>query len=109
MNWLELKSESDLAELISKSFESKLGVAIFKHSTRCSISFLAKKRLESSWSFGDELPIYYLDLLSHRNISDEIVRQISVKHESPQLIVVKDGNPIYDASHLSISVSDIKN
>lgn len=108
MNWLELESESDLAEIISKSFETKIGVAIFKHSTRCSISSMAKFRLQSSWEFDDALPIYNLDLLAHRDISNKVSEEFNVHHESPQLLIIKDGNCIYYASHMSISVKAIK-
>ena len=108
MNWQELKSESDLAELISKSFETKYGVAIFKHSTRCSISEVAKTRLKSFWDFNDDLPIYYLDLLSYREISNKIAEQFSIHHESPQILIIKNGECIYNASHMAISVKSIK-
>lgn len=105
MNWIEITSEEDLKKIVEDSFGAKLGVAIFKHSTRCSISSVAKTRLSSFWDFEDELPIYYLDLISYRNISNLIGEKFNIIHESPQLLIVKDGVCIYDASHLSISVN----
>ena len=64
MNWIELESEANLEKIISDSFlENNLSVAIFKHSTRCSISSMAKSRLSSKWNFNEELPIYHLDLI----------------------------------------------
>lgn len=107
MNWLSFESESDLEKIIQESFNKP--VAIFKHSTRCSISSVAKMRLSSSWNFDEELPIYYLDLLSYRNLSNLIAQKFNIEHQSPQLIVVKNGEPIYHKSHLSISVKDVKN
>ena len=107
MNWIEIKSESDLSKLIEESFLDNIGVAIFKHSTRCSISSVAKNRLSSTWDFNDELPVYYLDLIAYRSLSSLISEKFEVRHESPQLLVIKDGECIYNASHLSISAKDI--
>ncbi len=108
MNWIAIKSESDLNQLIEFSFQTEFGVAIFKHSTRCSISSVAKTRLSTFWNFGEELPIYYLDILSFRNISNLIVEKLEVAHESPQLIIIKNGKAIYNVSHMGISVKSIK-
>ncbi len=107
MNWVEIKSKEDLDQISDKSFQDNLGIAIFKHSTRCSISLVAKTRISASWDFKDELPIYYLDLLSYRDLSNLIAEKFNVFHESPQLIVIKDGKVIYNASHLSISVKNL--
>lgn len=107
MNWIEIKSEADLTRIVEESFQDNIGVAIFKHSTRCSISAVAKMRLSSFWDFNEELPIYYLDLVALRNVSNLIEEQFNIKHESPQLLVVKDGNCVYNESHLAISVKDI--
>lgn len=70
---------------------------------------MAKKRLESRWIYNDtKLPIYYLDILNHRDISDRIAKKLGVIHQSPQLLLVKHGKCIYSASHLSISIKTIK-
>ena len=65
-------------------------------------------RLSSSWSLNDEVPIYYLDLLSYRDVSNLIAEQFGVPHQSPQLLVIKNGDCIYNNSHLSISVKDVR-
>ncbi len=107
MNWIEIKSESDLNKIIQESFQDYFGIAIFKHSTRCAVSSMAKMRLSSTWDFKEELPIYHLDLLSHRAISNLIAEKFDIQHQSPQLLVIKDGKCIYNASHLAISVKEI--
>lgn len=106
MNWLKLESISDLEQIIKQSFD--FPIAIFKHSTRCSISSVAKMRLSSSWKFGDDLPIYYLDLLSFREVSDYIASKLNVIHQSPQLLIIKNGECVYHNSHLSISTKEVK-
>jgi bacillithiol system protein YtxJ len=102
MNWRKLESLEALQVAIDESATHP--VALFKHSTRCSISSTAKDRMERQWSFTDEqLPVYYLDLIQHRDISNMIAEITGIQHESPQLIIVKGGKAIYDASHSGIA------
>ncbi len=109
MNFLNLESEDDLEEIISVSFsDKKLSVAIFKHSSRCAISTMAKARLSTKWNFDEELPIYLLDLIVHRNLSNLIAQKFKVEHQSPQILLIKNGVCIFNASHLNISVREIK-
>ncbi len=101
MNWISINSEEQLQDVLSK--ESV--VAVFKHSTRCSISSMVKNRLERDWS--SDQPVYFLDLIAHRNISNWISQMSGIRHESPQMIVFKDGKAIFDASHTSINATEI--
>lgn len=111
MHWLPLTSEEQLHQVISNSFSSeRKGVVVFKHSTRCSISSMAKNRIERNWKFNSEsLPVYYLDVLSYRDVSNQVASILNEIHESPQLIVVKNGKAIYTASHADINIQDIEN
>lgn len=82
---------------------------IFKHSTRCNISEIAKFRLEDDWDFSaNEIEAYYLDLLSFRPVSQHVSETFSVYHESPQVLLISQGECVYDASHLDISVGELK-
>jgi bacillithiol system protein YtxJ len=106
MNWIKLQNIADL-ETIRKESEQKT-VLIFKHSTRCSISSTALSRLERAWTNESEsIQPHYLDLLSHRDISNQIASTFSVAHESPQVLLIKNGNCIYNAAHWDISLQDI--
>ena len=108
MNWKLLESFDDLTKIIEDSnSDNKLGTVIFKHSTRCLISKMAKSRLEDKWQFGDELPIFYLDILNFRSISNEIADRFMVRHESPQLLFFKNGECVYHASHGDIDVQSL--
>lgn len=104
MAWIPLTSEAQLDEIVAKS-ANKTQV-IFKHSTRCSISAVAQQRLQKA-KFPEDIDFYYLDLLSYRTISNKIAEQFQVHHESPQVLVIKDGKCVYDESHLAISVDEI--
>lgn len=107
VNWNELTSVDQIQSLIEESKAQP--ILIYKHSTRCSISSMAMERLERTWtSEGNDIKPYYLDLISRRDVSNAVAQTFEVYHESPQVILIKDGKAIYDASHMSISFSDIQ-
>jgi bacillithiol system protein YtxJ len=103
MEYIELSNKEQLKEVDSKSFEFNKGVLIFKHSRRCSISQMALGRFSRDWDYQeDTFPIYFLDLISFRDVSNEIAEKYEVMHESPQILLIKDGKCIYSASHMDI-------
>lgn len=103
MNWITLNNIDQLQDIKADSGYS----IIFKHSTRCSISMMAKKRVDMDL---DDLPTtvkpYFLDLIAHRDISNQIATLFQVHHESPQLLLIKDGECILDQSHGDISIEE---
>ncbi|MFI5160552.1 MAG: bacillithiol system redox-active protein YtxJ [Sphingobacteriales bacterium] len=103
MNWIPLESAEQVKEIKQQQGYS----IIFKHSIRCSISLMAKRRLEMDKDhLPEELPLYFLDLIRNREISNQIAEQFQVHHESPQLLVIKDGECILDQSHGGISLEE---
>ena len=107
MNWKDLTSISDLNDAISSS-ENGL-VVLFKHSTRCSISRMAFKILEMGWDSSlDDVDLYYLDLLNHRDVSNSIAEQLSIEHQSPQLLVLHHGKVLGVSNHSDISAEEVK-
>lgn len=104
MHWIPLQEMGQLDEIVTRSHQ-QLQV-IFKHSTRCSVSAMVLNRLER-----DQVPagidFYYLDLLSYRPISNAIAERFQVHHESPQIIVIKNGEVTYDESHMAIQMDEI--
>ncbi len=105
MNWIQLTNVNQLEEIKEKSKQKPQ--VIFKHSTRCSISSMARGRLERSTAPNDA-DFYYLDLITYRDISNKIAKDFHVYHESPQIIVIKNGECVYDESHGSITMDEIK-
>jgi bacillithiol system protein YtxJ len=99
MNWLALNSIEELDKLVKESFSEQ--VAIFKHSTRCSISRMIKDRIERGMPLN-HMPVYYLDLLEYREISNAIASRLNVQHESPQLLILRNGICTSHASHNAI-------
>jgi bacillithiol system protein YtxJ len=104
MNWIPLQTENQLAEIRQKSADRPQ--VIFKHSTRCSTSAMVKSRLERART-PEAIDFYYLDLISHRPISNKIAADFSVPHESPQVLLILNGECIYDESHIGITMDDI--
>lgn len=105
-NWVQLTSEDQLRNLLVDSNETP--VAIFKHSTRCSISAMALSRFENNWNQDLPVTCVYLDLLVYRPLSNLLVELTGVPHESPQLIVLKNNQVIYHASHNGIDVEAVQ-
>ena len=104
MNWIPLVREDQLSVIEEKS--KKTPQVIFKHSTRCSISSVAKGRLEKGTPPAN-IDFYFLDLIAHRGLSDAVARAFNVYHESPQVLLISNGECVYDESHMSITLREI--
>lgn len=100
IGWIQLTSLEQLNEIIDASADKP--VLIFKHSTRCSVSRMVLRQFENEFDKEEKITPYFLDLLEHRNVSNEIADRFGVIHQSPQVIVVKDGKAIYNTSHSDI-------
>src|SRR5215203_911837 len=103
MHWIHLTDEEQLKQVITKSHLKPQ--VIFKHSTRCSISALALQRLQKV-SQPSDIDFYFLDLLSYRNLSDQVAEVFNVVHESPQILLIRSGDCIYDESHMGIRMNE---
>ncbi|WP_300600808.1 bacillithiol system redox-active protein YtxJ [Niabella sp.] len=104
MNWIPLENEAQLEE-IDRASASRPQL-IFKHSTRCSISSVIKSRLNKG-SLPEAVDFYYLDLIAYRPISNAIAERYGIRHESPQVLLIKNGKCVYDESHSAVYMEDI--
>ena len=99
--WNRLTSIDQIDQLDKESYD--IPIAIFKHSTRCGTSSMALRQFEKYYSpENNSVKLYFLDLLSFRDVSNEIAIRFQVFHQSPQLIVLKNGNTIHHSSHYQI-------
>ncbi len=106
INWTILNDMAQLDHIMQQSHQ--VPCLIFKHSTRCPVSTMAKNRLENKWQFDKtEIEPYFLDLLQYRPISNQIATQFAVEHQSPQILLIVNGKCSYNESHNAISVADI--
>ncbi|MEL6809865.1 MAG: bacillithiol system redox-active protein YtxJ [Bacteroidota bacterium] len=104
--WQALTSLEQLDTIVEESRTTP--VAIFKHSTRCGISGMAIRQFERAYDVDPKgMKLYYLDLLAYREVSDEVGFRFQVLHQSPQLIVVKNGTAVAHASHHGIRAEEL--
>lgn len=104
--WHVLGTMDQLETIIEESKEKP--VVIFKHSTRCGISRGVLKLFERNYTYTDEqVKLYFLDLLQNRDISNEIAMRFAVRHESPQMLIIRDGSVMYHNSHHAVEPTKI--
>lgn len=106
MNWKVLE-HIDQIDQIKEASHHKLQL-IFKHSTRCIISKMALKNFESDFLLNDVIDAYYLDLITYRDISNKIAEGFGITHQSPQILLIKDGVVVYNESHEGIDANVLK-
>lgn len=103
--WSPLTNLPQLEELRKASYSSPQ--VIFKHSTRCSISRVALGRFDREEP-QTEVGYHLLDLLQHRSLSQAITEAFGVVHESPQVLLIREGVCRYHANHLSIEPAELR-
>lgn len=95
----ELTDSLKLNEIIEQSFREK--VYVFKHSTRCGISSIVLEKFRKHMH-RDKQPYFYINILKYRSISNEVSDRFNVRHESPQLLVLKNGVLVESGSHYGL-------
>ncbi|MFK7947650.1 MAG: bacillithiol system redox-active protein YtxJ [Saprospiraceae bacterium] len=107
MNWKNITQETDLVDI--KELSKSTACLIYKHSTRCTMSEMMKFVLENEWNFEeDELRPYYLDILAHKSLAAKIADDFQVYHQSPQVLLIQNGECTYDEDHRDISIEEIR-
>lgn len=107
INWTSIKHPSQIDEIIELSRQKTC--LIYKHSPTCPISSMARHRLEGNWDFDDaDIATYVVDVIYARPLSQQLAQTFGIRHESPQVLVIRDGQCIHHSSHLDISVGDLK-
>ncbi len=104
ISWQQLTAISQLDDLKALSYTQP--VLIFKHSTRCSISRMVLRQFEQDFGqYQNTIQPYFLDLLVYRDISNEIAQVFGVVHQSPQVVLLQNGQAVYSASHENIDAT----
>ena len=103
MNWIALEDYTQ----IQKALLQTEPFLVFKHSIRCSISSMLKHRFERAFD-RNNVHLYYLDLITYRSISNQLADDFNVEHQSPQILLISNGNCVYHASHNAIDADLIK-
>ena len=105
-DWVHFNEADQLNELIKES--GSIPVVIYKHSSRCGLSFMTENKLEEGWDvLQPKVKLYFLDLIRYRDISTAVAQRFNVRHQSPQILIIKNGICVYTTSHHEISVDTI--
>lgn len=104
--WNNITTEADLLQAWGNSLTKP--ILFFKHSTRCSISAMALSRFQGKWTGEKECELYFIDLIANRQTSNLLETLSQVTHQSPQIILVKNKDVIYSASHSEIEAQQIE-
>ncbi len=80
---------------------------IFKHSTRCPISAAAEAEFEKFAAAHPGAPVYRVLVIEDRPLSNAIAEKLAIPHPSPQAILIRDGKPIWSASHWDITEQEL--
>lgn len=105
MKWNKLETEAQWQQVLEDSRHKPQ--LVYKHSVRCAVSSVVKSRLERAAAPAEDIDFYYLDLIHHRSVSNKIAEDMRIQHESPQVLLIKDGKCIYNESHTAINMDDI--
>lgn len=95
----------------SDDFLSELGdgpAVIYKHSTRCSVCVGALSEVRKFAERHPDVPVFLIDVVGHRPISNLVAERFDVIHQSPQALVIRDGESVWDASHLSVTAEELE-
>jgi bacillithiol system protein YtxJ len=107
LQWKSLSQIEQLGELIDRSHQHPC--ILLKHSTQCTTSAMVKWQLEAEWDLAsDEMGAYLLDVIQHRSLAREIADRFQVFHQSPQLLLIREGECTYDADQLDITLEELK-
>jgi bacillithiol system protein YtxJ len=107
MNWSYISSRKDFKELLERS-ENQPQV-IYKHSSRCSISYLSKQDLEGNMdTLTNIVDMHLLDVIEERDLSQYIAETLDVRHESPQVILIESGRVVWSGSHWEVKGDNIR-
>lgn len=98
MKWITLKHKEQIENLL---LQKEIAV-IFKHSTRCIISKSVLADFETKFNSTKGVSFYYLDILNYRNLSNLLEEKCDIMHQSPQIIILKNGKPLAYHSHYNI-------
>lgn len=103
MNLTQLKSIEDLQNFVAKPGKKLL----FKHSTTCPISAKAHEEF-LAYLEGKDMEAAYVWVIEDRPVSNKIAEDFGIKHESPQIFLLEDGQVTWNTSHWKITKDNIK-
>jgi len=104
--WIQLESTNQL-EAVAENSKNKTQV-IYKHSSTCGISRMVLGMFTDTYDTDLDIDLYFLTIQNHRDVSNAIEEKFHVKHESPQLLIIKNGEVVFHTSHGAIADINLK-
>ena len=98
--FFKIDDQAALENLITDS--QRKPIIIFKHSNACSISSRAYREMEKV-----QAPVNILEVQSAREVSRELANMTGIRHETPQVIVLRDGKAVWNASHFDVQAGAV--
>jgi bacillithiol system protein YtxJ len=98
-NFLRIQDQKSLDRLFSESKQRP--ILLFKHSNSCPISSRAYREMEKL----DDVNL--LEVQTACELSREVAAITGVRHETPQVIVLKDGRAVWNASHYDVNANSV--
>lgn len=108
MDWQKLESPEAVENIKSNDDY----VLIYKHSYRCEICHKALDRIENQWDnfpYKNSVTPHFINVITEREISNKVASEFNVPHKSPQLLLIKGGKVIHDASHGGVEINSLSN
>ena len=102
----EISSSQTLSEVLDESCQRK--IVIFKHSTTCPVSARAWREVQNFISEStNEVLVTMIKVIESRPVSNQVAEELGIKHQSPQVLLVSDRQVLWNASHQSVTESNI--
>lgn len=99
-HWNQPQNVNELDTVLGRSDRIQ---AIFKHSSACGTSAFALRGMEEVISeVSESVDFSILEVRLQRKLSNYVAEKTGVRHESPQLILMKNGEVVWNASHSAI-------
>lgn len=103
MAFLPLTSASDLAEALATSYEQP--VVLYKHSATCPLSTRARRAVQPIAEGA--VPTYEVVVQQARPVSQQISTELGIRHETPQVLIVHHGTPVFETSHGAVTTAAV--
>ena len=78
---------------------------IYKHSPICNLSASTHQQVHRFVAAHPDARVYIVDVVANRDVSREIADRLGIHHQSPQAIVLRGGEPVWNASHLNVTAT----
>ncbi|HET8864905.1 MAG TPA: bacillithiol system redox-active protein YtxJ [Gracilimonas sp.] len=107
LDWKKVSSKENLSEIIKASGQKPQ--VIYKHSTRCATSFFALKNIQGlSEETKEKAEFYIVDVIKQRELSYFIAERFGIKHESPQVFILRNGDVLWNGSHHEVNAESLQ-